>query len=92
MSEVLNGTLLMGVYYPEIDPEEPTFEFDAWGRFPPKANTWYDYRIDHRAADELHGSLMWSSRDTAYPIYCGRPERFTDEAGVQSGSICDWRS
>lgn len=25
---------------------------------------------------------MWATRDTAYPIYFGRPEKFTDESGV----------
>ena len=72
----------MSFYYPEVSSEEPTFEFDGWGPLPPKANTWYDFRIDHRAADEFHGSLMWSPRDTAYPTYFGRPEKFTDEAGI----------
>lgn len=49
---------------------------------PPKANIWYDFRIDHRAADGFHGSLMWSTWDTVYPTYFGGPEKFTDEAGV----------
>lgn len=55
------------------------FEFDAWDVYPPKANTWYDFRIDHRAADGFHGSLICS---IVYPTYFGRPEKSTDEAGV----------
>jgi hypothetical protein len=77
-----DGTLLMSYYYPEVSPEEPTFEFNGWGPLPPKANTWYDFRIDHRAADDFHGSLLWFSRESAYPIYFGCPEKFTDETGV----------
>ncbi|GFG09962.1 hypothetical protein IFM5058_04687 [Aspergillus udagawae] len=77
-----DGTLLMSYYYPEVSLEEPTFEFDGWGPLPPKASTWYYFRIDHRAADDFHGSLMWFSRESAYPIYFGCPEKFTDETGV----------
>lgn len=69
----------MSFDYPKVDPGVPTFEFDAWDVYSPKANTLYDFRIDHRAADGLHGSLIWF---TAYPTYFGRPKKFTDEAGV----------
>ncbi|KAJ5195592.1 uncharacterized protein N7498_009030 [Penicillium cinerascens] len=77
-----DGTLLMSFYCPKISQEEPTFEFDGWGPLLPEANTWYNFRIDHRAADEIHGALMWATRDTAYPTYFGLPENFADESGI----------
>lgn len=57
-----DGTLLLSFYFPEVDPKEPTLGFDQWGQLPANANTWYDFRIDHRGADEIYGALMWAGK------------------------------
>lgn len=77
-----DGTLLMSFYFGEDAPDEPPMEFNGYGRLPPKGNTWYDFRIHHKAAQLFHASLLFTEPDIFFPNYFGRPEKFTDETGV----------
>ncbi|EAW18465.1 uncharacterized protein NFIA_084170 [Aspergillus fischeri NRRL 181] len=77
-----DGTLLMSFYFGESAPDEPPIEFNGYGPLLPKGNTWYDFRIRHNAAQLFHTSLLFTEPDIFFPNYFGRPEKFTDEAGV----------
>jgi hypothetical protein len=57
-------------------------ELEGWGPLPPKNDTWYDFRIESVGSDDLHTDLFSAPIETAYPTYFGRPEKFTNEAGV----------
>lgn len=76
-----DGTLLMSYYCPVVDDPED-LEFEGWGRLPPKDDTWYNFRIEHRAADQFIICITGSPIDTAMETYFGRPEKFTNDAGV----------
>lgn len=75
-----DGTLLLS-YYCSIG-EDAQLELEGWGPLPPKNDTWYDFRIESVGSDDLHTDLFLAPIETAYPTYFGRPEKFTNEAGV----------
>jgi hypothetical protein len=75
-----DGTLLLSYYCSTA--EHAQLEFEGWGFLPPRSDTWYDFRIEPRGSDDLHTDLFFAPIETAYPTYFGRPEKFTNDAGV----------
>lgn len=71
-----DGTLLMSTWCQSNVP------FEDWGPLPPKVNTWYDFRIHHRAACEFSIDIHWAPIGEAYPIYYAQPEKYTNDAGI----------
>ncbi|PVH95934.1 hypothetical protein DM02DRAFT_536308 [Periconia macrospinosa] len=72
-----DGTILIQ-YYQEVEGEEcPPF-----GVLPPKADTWYDFRIRPEHTARLLANLSHVASDVSFPRYFGRKEEFTDENGV----------
>lgn len=76
-----DDTILVKDYHEEgIDFPEPL------GLLPPEGNTWYEFRIHYKDADEIWNHLCFQEPDMAYPIYYQRKGEVTDENGVFSVS------
>ncbi|KAJ5635723.1 uncharacterized protein N7484_009036 [Penicillium longicatenatum] len=71
-----DGTLLMSTWCQSDIP------FEDWGPLPPKVETWYGFRVHHRAACEFSIAIHWAPIEEAYPIYYARPEKYNNDAGV----------
>ena len=73
-----DGTILMQKY----NRGEPIHEFGRYGILPPEGDTWYDFRIDHKRADEIWSALSHGAFNCVYPVYFGLKEELTDKNGV----------
>jgi len=86
----IDSTLLVKVYV----REPGAFGFydgivDERQRFPEKGYTWYDFRIDYKAAWILLSDLHFGPSSLVDPVYYGRKDECVDQNGVFSVARAD---
>lgn len=79
-----DGTILM-TWYREGEGEECT----PYGVLPPKADSWWDFRVQAGHASRVIAALNFVEPDVSFPRYFGRKEEFTDENGVFDAEKAD---
>jgi hypothetical protein len=72
-----DGTILM-TWYRESEGENCR----PYGVLPPKADSWWDFRIRPEQAHIVLAYLSFVASDVSFPLYFARKEEFTDENGV----------
>jgi len=53
-----------------------------YGFLPRDADTWYEFRIDHKKASQVLISLSEVDQGLSYPVYYGLKEQLMDERGI----------
>ncbi|KAF2823793.1 hypothetical protein CC86DRAFT_468807 [Ophiobolus disseminans] len=79
-----DGTILM-TWYREGEGEE----CKPHGVLPPRADSWWDFRVKAEQASRVIAALNFVEPDVAFPRYFGRKDEFTDGEGVFDAEKAD---
>ena len=60
------------------------FDDEHGKKLPPKAYTWYDFRVNYEEAWNLHNDLEFGPAHAVDPVYYERKDEAVDENGVFS--------